>query len=47
MSNRIIKISNKEKFSEKSENFQIEPSKKYGAVIKVRGNKGKPYSAYR
>jgi len=46
MSNRIIKISNKEKFSENSENFQIEPSKKYGAVIKVRGNKGKPYSAY-
>jgi len=46
MSNRIIKISNKEKFSENSENFQIEPSKQYGAVTKVRGNKGKPYSAY-
>ncbi len=46
MASQIIKISKNDEFSKNSSNFEIEPSKKYGVIVSLKGNKGLEYCAY-
>jgi len=46
MANQIIKISKNDYYSQNSKSFEIEPSKKYGAIVSLRANKGLEYCAY-
>ena len=46
MTSQIIKISKNDEFSKNSSKFEIEPSKKYGVIVSLKGNKGLEYCAY-